>query len=777
MDATVVDLVVDSVARASWQAGVLTLAVAAICLAFRRLPARWQAALWLVVLARLCLPAAPSSSFSLFNAVETHRTADNPPEANGRPPLPGEPNAAIARVTTTASATPAEIARTATPHAIETSAGADLKSVALGIWLLGVIGMATHWFVLHVRLRRWLNACRIVTAGSSRQLLNRCCRECGIVRPVLLLVSDDATPPALCGLLRPRIIVSAAALERLGETSLTWVFRHELVHLKRHDLTIQHLWCCARALHWFNPLVWYAARRSRAESELACDEATLAVAEPSERVSYAQVLLQVAEQMATTRPATGTVAFLARRSTLSKRVDAIARFQRPSKLATFLAAGLLCALGAAGLTDAMQVVPPPAPQVAAPKQDAAPPTEMPTNEARPNDDHSGPDQVNTKGFLRVQVVDEANRPLPGAKLHASIWTVLPFEKKRDYTCDAEGKATIELPETLEILRIWARSYRRVPLVAKWWPKVHPEDAHLPQEFTFRMPKGTSIGGVIKNDEGQPIDGARVEVRLVKTHGLEYRDNPEPTSWLANEEGAAVTDYQGRWNIDNVPPGDDVEVLLMISHRQYYSDSRWGESQQDQKISMGSLRDQTGTIVLHRGITVSGRVTNPEGNPVDDAVVVWSERPYEDDGEQETLTSRNGSYRLPPLPRGPRTITVVAEGWAPAQQKVDLKLGENRVDFQMQPGKTLKVRFVTSLGRPIPGVNLAIERWRGKQALYSHRHPDVLDQRVPCVADGKGEFIWTWAPDDPVTFNCYFSRSGFKTVTLTANDEEQVVELP
>ena len=45
------------------------------------------------------------------------------------------------------------------------------------------------------------------------------------------------------------------------------------------------------ALHWFDPLVWWAAAASRQDGELACDEAALRRLAPEERVAYGRTLL------------------------------------------------------------------------------------------------------------------------------------------------------------------------------------------------------------------------------------------------------------------------------------------------------------------------------------------------------------------------------------------------------------------------------------------------------------------------------------------------------
>jgi Zn-dependent protease with chaperone function len=63
------------------------------------------------------------------------------------------------------------------------------------------------------------------------RLSGRCVRRAGTVR-----VIDDARPRAMCaGLLKPRIYVSTAALERLAPRELEAVLAHEAHHCRRRD--------------------------------------------------------------------------------------------------------------------------------------------------------------------------------------------------------------------------------------------------------------------------------------------------------------------------------------------------------------------------------------------------------------------------------------------------------------------------------------------------------------------------------------------------------------
>jgi hypothetical protein len=262
--------------------------------------------------------------------------------------------------------------------------------------------------------------------------------------------------------------------------------------------------------------------------------------------------------------------------------------------------------------------------------------------------------------MKIQVLGPGDKPLAGAQIHVGVWTKEPFKANRDYVCDGNGKTTVELPGGIEILRLWARFDGHVPLFAQWWPSMEQNRRTISEEYTFRLSLGSVIGGIVKNEAGEPIEGAKVQVMLVNhdDQGL-LQERPIPNTWLAYGDAARTTNAEGRWKLDNVPAGDDVEVKLMLGHAKYISDYAWGEMQMRQDVTMTSLRDQTATIVMSRGISVTGTIVDPEGKAVREAVVVWGDDPYSQPGTQEVRANREGLFEFPPLPAEPLWLTVVA----------------------------------------------------------------------------------------------------------------------
>ena len=402
------------------------------------------------------------------------------------------------------------------------------------------------------------------------------------------------------------------------------------------------------------------------------------------------------------------------------------------------------------------------------------PVGVPTSPG-PDDEPAGSGGERLEGrSMLVRVLGPDGGPMAGVDVQRSVWTTVPVEDRNKHvTTDDRGEARIDVPRGLRILRLWVRAEGFVPLFANWEEAENPEET-VPEEFSFQLARGTVIGGVVRNEDGEPIEDATVEVYYER--GGEYPGRILPSSWLAEAEGSLTTDAEGRWTLGNVPAGDDVEVRVKLSHPDYIDDPYWGKLQQEQAVTMAELRDQSATIVMHRGLSATGTVTDAEGKPVAGAVVVWGDNPYLDEGSQEVLTDEEGVYHLAKQPPGPLTVTAIAPGWKPTLRKIEMEPEMEPVDFRLEAGSLLRIRFVDPSGTPVPEVSVSIAQWRGGESLYNYKHSNVLDTRIPVWADEAGLYEWTWAPDDPVTYR--FWKQGFADleVELTADGTEQSVTI-
>ena len=121
--------------------------------------------------------------------------------------------------------------------------------------------------------------------GESLTRYRELCKQRKI-RPVPVYWVDPLPGACLVGVFRPYIALPLT----LREEDLLPVLTHELCHKKAGDpwWGLVRNACCV--IHWFNPLVWLAARLSRGDQEMACDEHVIQPMSDEERIRYANTL-------------------------------------------------------------------------------------------------------------------------------------------------------------------------------------------------------------------------------------------------------------------------------------------------------------------------------------------------------------------------------------------------------------------------------------------------------------------------------------------------------
>ncbi len=103
-------------------------------------------------------------------------------------------------------------------------------------------------------------------------------------------INDEADSPFAFGLLFPKIILPE---REYTDTELKYIFRHELTHIKNHDLLFTWLYEVAKVIHWFNPMLYLAARSLYFHREVFCDEQVIRNVPIEERKEYSMTIVSV----------------------------------------------------------------------------------------------------------------------------------------------------------------------------------------------------------------------------------------------------------------------------------------------------------------------------------------------------------------------------------------------------------------------------------------------------------------------------------------------------
>ena len=129
--------------------------------------------------------------------------------------------------------------------------------------------------------------------GELSEIYLEVCAEQSISNPPKLYVSYLPMSPMLVGLFSPRIVIPKTELNRKQQKA---IISHELIHYKRRDLVMKLLSGLVTAVFWFNPLVYAAAKKLSAETELSCDEEVLRKCDENYRISYGEAMLEIVKK-------------------------------------------------------------------------------------------------------------------------------------------------------------------------------------------------------------------------------------------------------------------------------------------------------------------------------------------------------------------------------------------------------------------------------------------------------------------------------------------------
>ena len=265
---------------------VLILVVIALRYVLRgKLSLRMQYALWLLVLVRLLVPVSfGASDLSVMNAVPER--APTAQQSIYRQDIIGERNDAPANAGTVgipaqsmSEAAPPNLVQNVTTATVTapTVEKTDWARIAKTVWLAGAAALGLVFLAVNLRFGKKLR--------RSRERVE----ETDACLPVY--ESGETDTPCLFGVAKPSIYVTPDT--RTEAETLRYALAHEQTHYRHGD----NLWAVLRgvclALHWYNPLVWWAAELSRRDAELACDEATIRRIGESERAAYGRTLIRM----------------------------------------------------------------------------------------------------------------------------------------------------------------------------------------------------------------------------------------------------------------------------------------------------------------------------------------------------------------------------------------------------------------------------------------------------------------------------------------------------
>ncbi|MHC4206263.1 MAG: M56 family metallopeptidase [Planctomycetota bacterium] len=308
----------------------------------RRLPVHWHYLLWLLLLIRLAVPWLPESRMSIFNlvprSVQQGRIIESFSQSRSADPMGFYMHARSADV----------------PQTTEESEPFSVSFVRMlpALWLVGTLLLAGYVLMRSISLWRTVKRERPITDSEILDLLEDCKMQMGVETILAVVVSDKIKSPALFGFIRPRLLLPQGILETYSLEELRYVFIHELGHLKQRDIYLGWLMALLQVVHWFNPLMWFAFGRMRADRELACDRLAISTMGPDEPPEYGRTIVNLLESFSQVSYLPSVAGILEDTCQIERRIKMIADYKKTPRPRWAGAVLLLTALACVVLTNA-----------------------------------------------------------------------------------------------------------------------------------------------------------------------------------------------------------------------------------------------------------------------------------------------------------------------------------------------------------------------------------------------------------------------------------------
>ena len=134
------------------------------------------------------------------------------------------------------------------------------------------------------------------SALNENSLCKEKIREFGLKRKVEIYINNNLKTPLTFGILKPKIILQDHILA--DEELLDHVLIHELMHIKKFHILLNHLVNIVACIYWYNPLLWLSLKYLDQDIEINCDKLVVEnlVDTRKNRKAYCSSMLKLVER-------------------------------------------------------------------------------------------------------------------------------------------------------------------------------------------------------------------------------------------------------------------------------------------------------------------------------------------------------------------------------------------------------------------------------------------------------------------------------------------------
>jgi beta-lactamase regulating signal transducer with metallopeptidase domain len=584
---------------------------------------------------------------------------------------------------------------------------------------------------------------------------------------VYLRCSRETDVPVIFGFFRATLLLPAA-MGNTVSSELRACLTHEWSHLKRGDLRTSNL------IRWFQYPLWPQPFYRRLRARLLADQDYLADHEGamqlSDRAEYARILLELAQNRIQNL-SRNVLGMAGHKSQLKRRIEMLLDPTKPLALQPrkrHLIPAVLLMIPLTILGGSVRF-----------GESAIPAEEKNDETAKENHetaDESAAEKKETgetpKRLFTVTILGPDQKPLrefpltlrvPPYNSGGVFLTGFPKKDEKEILTDREGKIYLEIPPGYTgqiVIDMIIPGY--APYWAMWW-----DSQRVPEELTVQLDAAVSIGGIVVDSDGVPIEGVSVSPQIYYKTPKEILSN---TGTVTSQK--TKTDADGKWRINSVPESMET-VWTTFGHPEYRSQT---DTVSVRRFRLDGDEEPSQKTVLEPGLVLKGRVLDEQENPVAGASV----RILPEHGKEEARvvrTDEEGNYRL--IGSNASQLLVTAAGFAPASRPFTGNFPDVTMeDIRLSRGKPVKIHVVDQDGKPCPNAQVSLTHWSSSGGEYQFNSTMFpLCEEWKTHTDQDGDWIWNNAPKGRLKFAIFFSGSAPVFPELAAGEKEHVITLP
>jgi len=192
-----------------------------------------------------------------------------------------------------------------------------------------------------------------------------------------------------------------------------------------------------------------------------------------------------------------------------------------------------------------------------------------------------------------------------------------------------------------------------------------------EDVIIVMKPGAGISGMVQDEENNPVDGARIRLRIVLSYGT-------MTSYENLQNLDVFSDSSGRFKAVNLPSGQ----IVLNAEKENYAKSK------QEKINVNPGEEKNDVILeLTKPSFLAGTITDPDGNPLENVQIHVYTSSGGTNSNGNARTDEDGHYRIEGLYDAPHNVNLHYADYG-GEYHQDVEVGREDADFVMGAGNKI-----------------------------------------------------------------------------------------